>query len=792
MKNNLLQQTGKRITRSKATDSSPKEKVPKEEDTPLIRTRLAEARRSGFLDLRNLNLSQIPQEVLKLSEITTLLLGSNKLSSLPQQFAVLFPNLAFLDLSSNKITSVPKDLFDLENLEIVDIEGNNEAIKKLSNPSFDAIKEKIAIFTGKGVNFEDDFSEVRGSNSASESEGSEDEDDEEAEEEEDATFDDIARDKFFLRLDAMDEYSVSASLKDRFESGRDPVLLKYVLKRYSPTRKDEKTSVSGIRDRQKVKAAVKQTRELDDKFLTKDTDRRRKDKAARVSDAFGNDAKQLIDGLVTSLFPYMVKLLIKQEHDVGYYTGLLGSAFYAPLLIMNTFWGGLSDYTGRKPILLIGLVFCGISSLLLGFSETYWVTFTARFIAGIFGANSTVCKGRLGEISDEVQKSFGYQIYGAMHGVCQILGPAIGGMLFELTKHFQENNPFFIVLIPGYISVFISLITTVLFLEEPKNEYNVKNLLKKYQRNKFERKNYEILNEFVEKNMEQVEDGEGYELNDLHSKKFVVRADEGNGDLRENSVTDNTVRLSNASEGEEAFDVDEVDDDLNSDLRNVNSTSNKLSFIKSFWNHSAFIPILLYCIIAIVNMMYNVALPLFFSTSVSGGGIGLSPSQSALPFTFAAIFKLTLQLSPFYKILAKYGSKTCYVSGMMLLSVVLCFLPVVGILVIDKTPWTKSVMLAFVMTFVGMAEAASYQSVILMISKSVPYNKLGVTQGFASSCSALMRTFAPASAGVLWEVGMKLNFTSFVFGNCLFVALIGIIVALYSKDPQNFEDYAKS
>lgn len=66
---------GTRKTRSKATYAATKKTgAAPEEDTPTVRQRLAEARRSGVLDLRGLNLANIPVDAEKLSKISALLL----------------------------------------------------------------------------------------------------------------------------------------------------------------------------------------------------------------------------------------------------------------------------------------------------------------------------------------------------------------------------------------------------------------------------------------------------------------------------------------------------------------------------------------------------------------------------------------------------------------------------------------------------------------------------------------------------------------------------------------------
>lgn len=112
------------------------------------------------------------------------------------------------------------------------------------------------------------------------------------------------------------------------------------------------------------------------------------------------------------LYPFIVRHLLPNEKEVGYYAGLLGSAFYLPSFIMNIVWGAASDKFGRKPILISGLIAGLISTVGLGISESYTLTLACRFLAGIFGANSTVAKGMIGDIArDQRSRAWGFAMY---------------------------------------------------------------------------------------------------------------------------------------------------------------------------------------------------------------------------------------------------------------------------------------------------------------------------------------------------------------------------------------------
>jgi DHA1 family multidrug resistance protein-like MFS transporter len=74
-------------------------------------------------------------------------------------------------------------------------------------------------------------------------------------------------------------------------------------------------------------------------------------------------------GMVIPILPFYI-----QKFGAG------GSAFGALVAIaalteflFGPFWGGLSDRTGRKPILMIGMLGYGLSMLLFGLSTELWM-----------------------------------------------------------------------------------------------------------------------------------------------------------------------------------------------------------------------------------------------------------------------------------------------------------------------------------------------------------------------------------------------------------------------------------
>lgn len=152
-------------------------------------------------------------------------------------------------------------------------------------------------------------------------------------------------------------------------------------------------------------------------------------------------------GIVLPLLPFYVKLIeadspawMAENHAliVGGLTASysLFQFLFAPIL------GGLSDRFGRRPVLLLSLLGAGLSYLLFGLADSFTplgasavlaALFVSRIIAGITGGSISAAQAYIADITTPENRAQGMGMLGAAFGLGFMLGPALGGLLSNIS-----------------------------------------------------------------------------------------------------------------------------------------------------------------------------------------------------------------------------------------------------------------------------------------------------------------------------------------------------------------------
>jgi EmrB/QacA subfamily drug resistance transporter len=140
-------------------------------------------------------------------------------------------------------------------------------------------------------------------------------------------------------------------------------------------------------------------------------------------------------------------------------TALNGADLYAwvvsSYLVTSTaaipVYGKLSDYFGRRPMLLTGIVLFLVGSVLSGLSQTMWQLILFRGLQGLgAGALFPISLAVIGDLFTPAERGKYQGLFGAVFGVAFLVGPFLGGVL---TDNLSWHWIFFVNLPVGLVSL---------------------------------------------------------------------------------------------------------------------------------------------------------------------------------------------------------------------------------------------------------------------------------------------------------------------------------------------------
>jgi EmrB/QacA subfamily drug resistance transporter len=128
-------------------------------------------------------------------------------------------------------------------------------------------------------------------------------------------------------------------------------------------------------------------------------------------------------------------------------------------------YGKLSDYFGRRPMLLIGIVLFLIGSVLSGLSQTMWELIAFRGVQGLgAGALFPISLAVIGDLFTPAERGKYQGLFGGVFGIAFLVGPVLGG---ALTDTVGWHYIFFVNVPVGLVSLY--LIGRLLPMVRPKD-----------------------------------------------------------------------------------------------------------------------------------------------------------------------------------------------------------------------------------------------------------------------------------------------------------------------------------
>lgn len=148
----------------------------------------------------------------------------------------------------------------------------------------------------------------------------------------------------------------------------------------------------------------------------------------------------------------------------AFLVGLLVSAFSIAQLLSAPAWGRLSDRSGRRPVLLMGLVVSALAYVVFAFAGTVWLLLLSRLVQGLGGGTIGVVQAYVADASPPEQRTRSIGWLTTVTSLGWLSGSGIGSLLVQVGG----------VHAPGLFTAGLSLVVALVafgYLSESKDMY---------------------------------------------------------------------------------------------------------------------------------------------------------------------------------------------------------------------------------------------------------------------------------------------------------------------------------
>ncbi|KZT73114.1 member of major facilitator superfamily multidrug-resistance, DHA1 sub-family [Daedalea quercina L-15889] len=387
------------------------------------------------------------------------------------------------------------------------------------------------------------------------------------------------------------------------------------------------------------------------------------------------------------------------ETKVGYYVGLLHSLFFATQAMTVLHWSRLSDRVGRKPVIMTGLFGLSLSMYSFGLSRTFWGLVVSRSLNGALNGNIGVLKSMMGEITDSTNLADAYAYLPLAWMTGGTLGPMIGGSLSRPHERFPSvfGHNEFLAKYPYFLACAVSATFSALAFCVT----------------------FFFLKETVQSPISL------RRLFTLHKSKA--------------NLTPQSVASANAI----------------APIAPGKATSSEPLPLRALLIPRVIISAGNYALLAIVDISYRTVLPVWMSTPIALGGLGLSPQGIGAILSVYGITNGTLQILTFSKAVDYFGAKKIYVYGMTAALPVFALMPITNFVAREEgysiTLWSLLVLQCLISITVNFC----YGSVFIFITASSPNRaSLGSVNGISQMSVSIMRAIGPAMANSIFSLSI--------------------------------------
>ncbi|MDB4927713.1 MAG: major facilitator superfamily transporter [Myxococcaceae bacterium] len=139
-------------------------------------------------------------------------------------------------------------------------------------------------------------------------------------------------------------------------------------------------------------------------------------------------------GLIIPVLPNLVKSFVGGDTaSASRWVGLFGTSWALMQFVFSPVLGVVSDRFGRRPVILISVFGLGLDYVLMALAPSLGWLWLGRILSGITAASFSTAGAYIADVTPPEKRAQSFGVIGAAFGVGFVLGPALGGLLGDLS-----------------------------------------------------------------------------------------------------------------------------------------------------------------------------------------------------------------------------------------------------------------------------------------------------------------------------------------------------------------------
>jgi len=138
-------------------------------------------------------------------------------------------------------------------------------------------------------------------------------------------------------------------------------------------------------------------------------------------------------GLIIPVLPHLIQHFLDGDvSQAAIWYGWFSTAYMLMQFFFTPVQGALSDWLGRRPVILASNLGLGLDFILMATVNTLPLLFIGRIISGITAASFSTANAYVADVTPPAKRAQAFGMIGMAFGIGFVVAPAIGGFLGEI------------------------------------------------------------------------------------------------------------------------------------------------------------------------------------------------------------------------------------------------------------------------------------------------------------------------------------------------------------------------